>query len=140
MKQIILTGGGTAGHVTPNIALLPSLAAAGYQVTYIGSYTGIEKQLIEDLGITYYGISSGKLRRYKSWKNLTDPFRVIAGYFQSRKLIRKIKPNIVFSNRVFFFWHMSNQNKTKMDDYHAENNQFQAAPPADPPAQSRRTW
>ena len=56
MKQIILTGGGTAGHVTPNIALLPSLAAAGYQVTYIGSYTGIEKQLIEDLGITYYGI------------------------------------------------------------------------------------
>lgn len=97
MKQIILTGGGTAGHVTPNIALLPSLAAAGYQVTYIGSYTGIEKQLIEDLGITYYGISSGKLRRYKSWKNLTDPFRVIAGYFQSRKLIRKIKPDIIFS-------------------------------------------
>ena len=101
MKQIILTGGGTAGHVTPNIALLPSLAAAGYQVTYIGSYTGIEKQLIEDLGITYYGISSGKLRRYKSWKNLTDPFRVIAGYFQSRKLIRKIKPNIVFSKGGF---------------------------------------
>ena len=101
MKQIILTGGGTAGHVTPNIALLPSLAAAGYQVTYIGSYTGIEKQLIEDLGITYYGISSGKLRRYKSWKNLTDPFRVIAGYFQSRKLIRKIKPDIVFSKGGF---------------------------------------
>ena len=101
MKQIILTGGGTAGHVTPNIALLPSLAAAGYQVTYIGSYTGIEKQLIEDLGITYYGISSGKLRRYKSWKNLTDPFRVIAGYFQSRKLIRKIKPDIIFSKGGF---------------------------------------
>ena len=101
MKQIILTGGGTAGHVTPNIALLPSLAAAGYQVTYIGSYTGIEKQLIEDLGITYYGILSGKLRRYKSWKNLTDPFRVIAGYFQSRKLIRKIKPDIVFSKGGF---------------------------------------
>lgn len=89
MKQIILTGGGTAGHVTPNIALLPSLAAAGYQVTYIGSYTGIEKQLIEDLGITYYGISSGKLRRYKSWKNLTDPFRVIAGIFPIKKINQK---------------------------------------------------
>ena len=65
MKQIILTGGGTAGHVTPNIALLPSLAAAGYQVTYIGSYTGIEKQLIEDLGITYYGISSAVIKAGK---------------------------------------------------------------------------
>lgn len=70
MKQIILTGGGTAGHVTPNIALLPSLAAAGYQVTYIGSYTGIEKQLIEDLGITYYGISSGNYAVIKAGKIL----------------------------------------------------------------------
>ena len=74
MKKIILTGGGTAGHVTPNIALLPSLKEAGYEVFYIGSYTGIEKTLIENLDIPYYGISSGKLRRYKSFKNLTDPF------------------------------------------------------------------
>ena len=66
MKKIVLTGGGTAGHVTPNIALLPSLKEAGYEVFYIGSYTGIEKTLIEDLGIPYYGISSGKLRRYRS--------------------------------------------------------------------------
>ena len=61
MKKIVLTGGGTAGHVTPNIALLPSLKEAGYEVFYIGSYTGIEKTLIEDLGIPYYGISSGIL-------------------------------------------------------------------------------
>jgi UDP-N-acetylglucosamine--N-acetylmuramyl-(pentapeptide) pyrophosphoryl-undecaprenol N-acetylglucosamine transferase len=101
MKQIILTGGGTAGHVTPNIALLPSLAQAGYKVSYIGSYNGIEKQLIEDLGISYYGISSGKLRRYKSLKNLSDPFRVLAGYFQSRRLIKKLKPDIVFSKGGF---------------------------------------
>lgn len=101
MKQIILTGGGTAGHVTPNIALLPSLAQAGYKVSYIGSYNGIEKQLIEDLGIPYYGISSGKLRRYKSLKNLSDPFRVLAGYFQSRRLIKKLKPDIVFSKGGF---------------------------------------
>ena len=101
MKRIVLTGGGTAGHVTPNIALLPSLKEAGYEVFYIGSYTGIEKQLIEDLEIPYYGISSGKLRRYKSLKNLSDPFRVLKGYFQARTLMRKIKPDIVFSKGGF---------------------------------------
>lgn len=101
MKKIILTGGGTAGHVTPNIALMPSLKDAGYEISYIGSYTGIEKQLIEDKGIPYYGISSGKLRRYKSLKNLSDPFRVIRGYFQSKKLMRKLKPDIVFSKGGF---------------------------------------
>ena len=101
MKRIVLTGGGTAGHVTPNIALLPSLKEAGYEVFYIGSYTGIEKQLIEDLEIPYYGISSGKLRRYKSLKNLSYPFRVLKGYFQARTLMRKIKPDIVFSKGGF---------------------------------------
>ena len=64
MKHIVLTGGGTAGHVTPNIALIPALKDAGYQISYIGSYNGIERKLIEELGIPYYGISSGKLRRY----------------------------------------------------------------------------
>lgn len=101
MKKIILTGGGTAGHVTPNIALLPSLKDAGFEVSYIGSYSGIEKQLIEDLKVPYYGISSGKLRRYKSLKNLSDPFRVIKGYFQASKLIKKIKPDIIFSKGGF---------------------------------------
>ena len=101
MKKIVLTGGGTAGHVTPNIALLPSLKEAGYEVFYIGSYNGIEKTLIEDLDIPYYGISSGKLRRYRSFKNLTDPFRVIKGYFQAGKLMRRIKPDIVFSKGGF---------------------------------------
>ena len=66
MKRIILTGGGTAGHVTPNIALLPRLKELGYDIHYIGSYTGIEKELIEQFGIPYHGISSGKLRRYFS--------------------------------------------------------------------------
>lgn len=101
MKRIVLTGGGTAGHVTPNIALLPSLKAAGYEVSYIGSYEGIEKKLIEDMGIPYYGISSGKLRRYKSLKNLSDPFRVLHGYFQSKKLMKQLKPDIVFSKGGF---------------------------------------
>ena len=80
MKKIVLTGGGTAGHVTPNIAIIPRLQEMGYEVSYIGTYDGIEKKLIEDVGIPYYGISSGKLRRYFSWQNFTDPFRVLKGY------------------------------------------------------------
>ncbi len=101
MKKIIMTGGGTAGHVTPNIALMPALKEAGYDISYIGSYNGMEKGLIEAQGITYYGISSGKLRRYFDWKNFSDPFKVLKGYFQAIHLIRKIKPNIVFSKGGF---------------------------------------
>lgn len=101
MKRIILTGGGTAGHVTPNIALMPKLKELGYDIQYIGSYNGIEKKLIEELGIPYYGIASGKLRRYFDWKNFTDPFRVIKGFFQARSLMRKLKPDIVFSKGGF---------------------------------------
>ncbi len=101
MKKILLTGGGTAGHVTPNIALMPALRDAGYEIVYIGSYDGIEKKLIEDLGVPYYGISTGKLRRYKSLKNLSDPFRVIKGYGQAVKLIKELKPDIVFSKGGF---------------------------------------
>ena len=88
MKKIILTGGGTAGHVTPNLALLPSLKKAGYEIRYIGSYQGIERKLIEGAGIPYDGISSGKLRRYFDLKNFSDPFRVAKGYFEAlRRLI-----------------------------------------------------
>ena len=101
MKKIVLTGGGTAGHVTPNIALIPTLQEAGYEVHYIGSYEGIEKSLISELGIPYYGISSGKLRRYLSAKNFTDPFRVIKGFSQAKQLMKEIKPDIVFSKGGF---------------------------------------
>lgn len=101
MKNIVLTGGGTAGHVTPNIALLPSLREAGYQISYIGSYSGMEKHLIEEQNIPYYGISSGKLRRYLNAKNFTDPFRVIKGFFQARSLLKKLAPNVVFSKGGF---------------------------------------
>ena len=101
MKKIILTGGGTAGHVTPNIALLPSLQKAGFDVSYIGSYNGMEKQLIEEQGIPYYGISSGKLRRYFDFKNFSDPFKVIKGLGQSIRLLRKLKPDIIFSKGGF---------------------------------------
>ncbi len=97
MKKIVLTGGGTAGHVTPNIALIPGLISRGYEVSYVGSLNGIEKKLIEDIGIPYYGVSSGKLRRYLDVKNLSDPFRVIKGIGDSRKVLKKLDPDIVFS-------------------------------------------
>ena len=101
MKKIILTGGGTAGHVTPNIALIPGLKRLGYDIKYIGSYDGIEKKLIEELGISYSGISSGKFRRYMSAKNLSDPFRVIKGYSEAKSIIKDYKPDIIFSKGGF---------------------------------------
>lgn len=97
MKRIVLTGGGTAGHVTPNIALLPSLQQLDYDIHYIGSYDGIEKQLLEEAGIAYHGIDTGKLRRYRSLKNLSDPFHVIHGLAEARKILKKLRPDVVFS-------------------------------------------
>ena len=90
MKRIVLTGGGTAGHVTPNHALLPELKAQGYDNHYIGSKNGIEKDLIKEFDIPYYGISSGKLRRYFDVKNFTDPFRVLKGCQEAASLIKKV--------------------------------------------------
>lgn len=102
MKRIVLTGGGTAGHVTPHLALLPHLLAAGYDVHYIGTEDGIEHGMIAKLeGVTYHAVKSGKLRRYFDWKNFTDPFRVIAGAFQSAHLMRKLKPDVCFSKGGF---------------------------------------
>ena len=100
-KKIVLTGGGTAGHVSPNLALLPYLQEAGYEVTYIGSKTGIEKNLIADFGLPYVGISTGKLRRYFDLKNFTDPFRVINGFREARSFLKKYRPDVVFSKGGF---------------------------------------
>ena len=101
MKKIILTGGGTAGHVTPNLALLPSLKKAGYEIRYIGSYQGIERKLIEGAGIPYDGISSGKLRRYFRVQNFTDPFRVLKGFGEAKRLIKELQPDVIFSKGGF---------------------------------------
>lgn len=101
-KKIILTGGGTAGHVTPNIALIPHLKEADFEIVYIGSYDGIEKRLISDFpAIRYYGIATGKFRRYLDFKNLTDPFRVIKGYAEAKKILKKEKPDVLFSKGGF---------------------------------------
>lgn len=101
MKRIVLTGGGTAGHVTPNIALIPRLRELNYDIHYIGSYDGIEKRLIEDFDIPYYGISTGKFRRYLDLKNFSDPFRVIKGYSEARKVLKQINPDVLFSKGGF---------------------------------------
>ena len=101
MKRIVLTGGGTAGHVTPNIALLPRLKELGYEIHYIGSYHGIERKLIEQYHIPYYGISSGKLRRYFDWKNFSDHLKVIEGYSEARSILKKLKPDVLFSKGGF---------------------------------------
>lgn len=101
MKRIVLTGGGTAGHVTPNIALLPSLQEAGYEITYMGSYDGIEKKLISDFNIPYVGIATGKFRRYFDPKNFSDPFRVLKGFSEAKKFLKEYKPDVVFSKGGF---------------------------------------
>lgn len=101
MKRIVLTGGGTAGHVTPNIALLPKLRELGYDIQYLGSYEGIEKKLIEACDIPYYGISTGKFRRYFDLKNFTDPFKVVKGYREALGHLKTLKPDVVFSKGGF---------------------------------------
>ncbi len=99
--RIILTGGGTAGHITPNIALIPELKAAGFEVHYIGTKEGMERQLIEPLGIPFHPIHAGKLRRYLDLKNLTDILRIFRGFTQALAIIAKIKPKVVFSKGGF---------------------------------------
>lgn len=100
-KKIVLTGGGTAGHVTPNMALIPKLQELDYEIVYMGSYDGIEKKLMEDFDISYYGIATGKFRRYFDPKNFSDPFRVIKGMAEARKYLKEIKPDVLFSKGGF---------------------------------------
>ena len=102
MKRIILTGGGTAGHVTPHMALIPLLREKGWEIHYVGTKDGIERKLMESYpDVIYHPISSGKLRRYLDLKNLSDPFKVIKGIGQSVRIVKKVKPNIVFSKGGF---------------------------------------
>ncbi|TCP54461.1 UDP-N-acetylglucosamine-N-acetylmuramylpentapeptide N-acetylglucosamine transferase [Tumebacillus sp. BK434] len=101
MKKLVLTGGGSAGHVTGNIALLPKLKQAGWAIEYIGSHDGIEKEIIAETGLPYHGIAVGKLRRYFDLKNFKDPFRVLQGTWQAYRLLRRIKPKAVFSKGGF---------------------------------------
>ncbi len=101
-KQIIFTGGGTAGHVMVNMAIIPEFIKDGWDVDYIGSKTGIEKELIATIeGVTYHPISTGKLRRYFSKENFKDPFKVLKGTLQAYRIIGKKKPAVIFSKGGF---------------------------------------
>jgi UDP-N-acetylglucosamine--N-acetylmuramyl-(pentapeptide) pyrophosphoryl-undecaprenol N-acetylglucosamine transferase len=102
LKKIVLTGGGTAGHVTSNIAMIPELKKQGWEIHYIGTKDGIEQKLISKItDVSYHSVQSGKLRRYMDFKNITDPFRVIAGIGQSANLLRRLKPKMIFSKGGF---------------------------------------
>lgn len=102
MKKIIFTGGGSGGHVTLNLGLIPLFMQAGWEVIYIGSKTGIENELIKKIkGVKYYPIATGKLRRYFSWENFKDAMRVPLGVFEAWNIIRKEKPDVVFSKGGF---------------------------------------
>ncbi len=99
--NIVFTGGGTAGHVTPNVALISIFKRDGWHIDYIGSPDGIEKNMITAIDVPFYGVSSGKLRRYFSWKNFFDPFKILLGIGQSYRLLRRLKPGVVFSKGGF---------------------------------------
>jgi len=101
MKKILLTGGGTAGHVTPNIALLPGLKNMGFDIHYAGTRKGMERELVAKAGVAYHCISAGKLRRYFDFKNFTDIFKIALGFLQSLILMIKLRPSIVFSKGGF---------------------------------------
>ncbi|GAA0490257.1 undecaprenyldiphospho-muramoylpentapeptide beta-N-acetylglucosaminyltransferase [Salinibacillus aidingensis] len=101
-QSIVFTGGGTAGHVVVNLALIPEFINDGWDVHYIGSHQGIERELISGMdGITYHAISTGKLRRYLDKENFKDPFRVLKGTWQSLRILSKVKPHAVFSKGGF---------------------------------------
>ena len=99
--KIIMTGGGSAGHVTPNIALMPKLRELGFEIKYIGSKNGIENEIIAKEGLPYFKISSGKVRRYFDIKNFTDPLKVIKGVGDALRILGKEKPDVIFSKGGF---------------------------------------
>lgn len=102
MKRIVLTGGGTAGHVTPNLALIPRLIEDGWDVHYVGEASGVEQKLVAGLeGVTYHCVTCGKLRRYFDFKNFSDPFKVVKGTMQAARIMRSVKPDLVFSKGGF---------------------------------------
>ncbi len=101
-KKVVLTGGGSTGHVSVNLALIPRLLDEGWDITYFGSKQGIERKLLADFPeVRYEAISTGKLRRYFSWTNVADAFRVVAGTFQAWARLRRIRPSVIFSKGGF---------------------------------------
>lgn len=99
--DVIFTGGGTAGHVTPNLALFPDLQKQGLKLAYIGQANSIEEKLISEAGLPFYTITAGKLRRYLDFKNFSDLFKIVLAVFQSLIILVKLKPKLLFSKGGF---------------------------------------
>lgn len=97
MSTIILTGGGTAGHCLPNIALLPNLKNHFDKIYYVGSKTGIEKNIALKNNLKYYEISTAKLKRKITFSNLKIPIELVKGINQAKKIIKETSPNVIFS-------------------------------------------
>lgn len=100
-NKIIFTGGGSAGHVIPNLVLIKKFQQENWDINYIGSQTGIEREIITKINIPYHSIATGKLRRYCSLQNFIDPFKIVFGIIQAFNLIRNLKPNVIFSKGGF---------------------------------------
>ena len=102
MPKIIFTGGGSAGHVTLNLALIPYFIKAGWQVDYIGSIGGMEEDLVKKFPeVKYHAILTGKLRRYLSFKNIVDMVKIPLGCIEATWLVHKLNPDIIFSKGGF---------------------------------------
>jgi len=101
MQKILFTGGGTAGHVTPNLALIKRFQQAEWQVSYAGSEQGIEREIISKINIPYYALTTDKLRRHFTWQNFLAPFKVLRGMGQAFLLCRRLRPQLVFSKGGF---------------------------------------
>ncbi len=100
-RRIVITGGGTGGHVYPALPVIQKLEQENYQIHWIGSKKGIEKDIVQTWGLTYHPVSTGKLRRYFSFQNFTDLFKIAFGFFQSLSVLSKIKPDVLFSKGGF---------------------------------------
>ena len=99
--KILFTGGGSAGHVTPNLALMDEAGRRGFETVYVGSADGIEREIVGRTDVAYRGIRSGKLRRYFSWQNFIDPFNVLIGVIQAMFVVLRERPDVVFSKGGF---------------------------------------
>ena len=95
-RHVLVVGGGSAGHVIPALPVIDLLHQQGLQVSFVGTKSGLEEQLTASSGVDFYAVSAGKLRRYWSWQNVTDIFRIAWGIVQSLFLIRRLKPDVVF--------------------------------------------
>ncbi|MDR1655250.1 MAG: undecaprenyldiphospho-muramoylpentapeptide beta-N-acetylglucosaminyltransferase [Treponema sp.] len=102
MRSIVFSGGGSGGHIYPGLAVAARIKKLRvYRVFWIGQGTGMDRSIVENEGIEFYGIPAGRFRRYFSFKTIPDFFRVIAGFFAARRILKREKPALLFSKGGF---------------------------------------